>query len=344
MVEFSIIIPVYNVEKYLRQCLDSIVNQTFSNFEVICINDGSTDNSLEILNEYAAKDKRFIILSQENQGQGIARNKAIDMANGEIIMFVDPDDFIDLNALEILYNKYKETNVEIVQFDYELYRKDNNKPNKIHSFQDNYKEDLKFVLKNNQIFSFRDFEKVQFESIGLAVWSRIYSTKFIKENNIKFAPNKHGEDHIFSLKSMMLANKILYINTPFYHYRERIGSAVNKASNDNFCVFDNIKLFKNFLQEYNLFNKYKKEYHQYIGEFCAWQYFCIPLENIDKYLKKCEEVLNKDGYKKFKEKIKGDFSILENIFSLKNQKTYGVKHKVVTVLGMHFFLKPKTNG
>ena len=99
MPKFSIIIPVYNVEKYLVECLESIVNQSFKDFEVICVNDGSTDNSLEILQKYAENDERFKVLNQENQGQGIARNNALNIANGEYILFVDPDDFIELNML-----------------------------------------------------------------------------------------------------------------------------------------------------------------------------------------------------------------------------------------------------
>ena len=93
IIKFSIIIPVYNVEKFLRECLNSITSQTLKNFEVICIDDGSTDNSLTILQEYANKDSRFKVISQENQGQGIARNKAIDIASGEYLFFVDPDDY-----------------------------------------------------------------------------------------------------------------------------------------------------------------------------------------------------------------------------------------------------------
>ena len=96
-IKFSIIIPVYNVEKFLRESLDSIVAQTFKDFEVICVNDGSTDNSLEILKEYANNDSRIKVISQENQGQGVARNNAIDIAQGKYLLFVDPDDFIESN-------------------------------------------------------------------------------------------------------------------------------------------------------------------------------------------------------------------------------------------------------
>ena len=94
--KISVIVPVYNVEKYLKRCLNSLVNQTYTNIEIICVNDGSKDNSLNILNEYAQKDNRIVVISQENQGQGIARNKGLEIAKGDYIGFIDPDDFIDV--------------------------------------------------------------------------------------------------------------------------------------------------------------------------------------------------------------------------------------------------------
>lgn len=123
-IKFSIIVPVYNVEKFLRESLDSIVAQTLKDFEVICVNDGSTDNSLEILKEYANNDSRIKVISQENQGQGVARNNAIDIAQGKYLLFVDPDDFIESNTLEVLYNKFHETDVDIIQFDYATCKED----------------------------------------------------------------------------------------------------------------------------------------------------------------------------------------------------------------------------
>ena len=104
MVAISIVIPVYNVEKYLRECLDSLINQTFNDFEVICVNDGSKDSSLEILNEYAQKDIRFKVISQENGGSGSARNNGLSRAQGKYVQFLDGDDYFEPEMLEKLYN------------------------------------------------------------------------------------------------------------------------------------------------------------------------------------------------------------------------------------------------
>ena len=120
MPKFSVILPVYNVEKYLRECLESLVNQTLKDIEFICVNDGSTDSSLDILNEYAKKDSRFVIINQHNQGQGVARNNALAVAKGEYVAFVDPDDWVETNMFEELYLKFKETNVDVIQFNFKV--------------------------------------------------------------------------------------------------------------------------------------------------------------------------------------------------------------------------------
>lgn len=117
----SVILPVYNTEKYLPECLDSLLNQTLKDIEIICINDGSTDNSLEILQEYQANDQRIRILNQENQGAAIARNKGIQMAEGEYLSFLDADDFFDENMLKWSYEKAQKTNSDICIYGSYLY-------------------------------------------------------------------------------------------------------------------------------------------------------------------------------------------------------------------------------
>lgn len=318
IIKFPIIIPVYNVEKFLRECLNSITSQTLKNFEVICIDDGSTDNSLGILQEYANKDSRFKVISQENQGQGIARNKAIDIASGEYLFFVDPDDFIESNTLEKIYGKFQQTDVDVIQFDFSTC-KENGRYSSFKSFKKRMHKNFHYSIKDNEIYNWRNIKKKNLQGMSLCVWDKAYKTAFIKQHDIKFAPNKHGEDHIFSISANLLADKILYINRAFYHYRTRLGSAVNKASNDNFCIFDNIALLKNFLTTNNLFNEYRASFDGYVSTVLSWHFANIPTESI--------------------EKTKGDFSILEKIFSLKNQKINGVKIKYLTIFGQKFCIK-----
>ena len=119
-IKVSVIVPVYNVEKYLRQCLDSLVNQTLKDIEIICINDGTKDNSVEIINEYVKKCPNIILINQENQGLGMARNNAMKHAKGDYIAFVDSDDWVDTDMYEVLYNKAIETDADIVECDYRM--------------------------------------------------------------------------------------------------------------------------------------------------------------------------------------------------------------------------------
>lgn len=123
--KISIIIPVYNVEKYLEQCLKSVINQTFKDIEIICINDGSTDNSLEILEAFQKQDERIKIINKQNEGQGIARNEGLKIAKGEYISFIDPDDWVEQGMYEFLYNKFLETNAQIIRFNYRSFDEEN---------------------------------------------------------------------------------------------------------------------------------------------------------------------------------------------------------------------------
>ena len=209
MSKFSIIIPVYNVKEYLEKCLESIVNQSFKDFEVICVNDGSTDNSLKILQKYAEKDKRFKVLNQENQGQGVARNNALKIANGEYILFVDPDDFIEFDMLEVLKERLDVQNIDVAFFDYQIFGE--NTKTKIVRFMDEMKNNFNLNIDDNFIFNWQELVKNNFSSISMMVWNKVYSNKFIQDNNIRFAPNKHAEDHIFSISTTLLADKISYI-------------------------------------------------------------------------------------------------------------------------------------
>lgn len=336
--KFSIIIPIYNVEKFLQDCLNSIQSQTLKDFEVICINDGSTDNSLEILQDYASKDSRFIIISQENQGPGIARNTGINLAKGEYIVFVDPDDFIDINSLQILYENFQKSGVKVIQFDFQCCR-ENGKFDRYRIFKKQLKNIYHYKIKDNEIFSWHNIPKKDLQDMWMAVWNKAYKTDFIKSNNIKMAPSKIGEDHLFSISANLLADEILYLNKPLYHYRTRLGSMVNKPSNDNFCIFENIELVKKFLIEHNLLEEYKTSFADYVSNVLSWHYTNIPAESTEVYLDKCKTLLSSKDYALFLKKTKAPLTLMQRVFSVRNQKINGVKVKYLTILGISFPIK-----
>ena len=333
MPKVSIILPVYNVEKYLRQCINSLVNQTLQDIEIICINDGSTDSSLGILNEYQAKDSRIVVISQENKGTGTARNVGIDNSRGECLAFVDPDDWVELNTFEELYKKYKENDVDIVQHDHAYFNEAKNKFGKV-VFSEHALHKLKINITDGSIYNWKDIVNKDFSLLVLATWGRLYSARFIKENNIRFAPNKCSEDNIFTIKAIMLAQKILYIQKPFYNYRVRTDSCSHKTSDENFCIFDNIKMLKEFLVEKGWMGNYKKEYLKYVIYILRWHYMLIPPKSIKKYLKNSKTALTPKGYKKFLNEIHLD-SGFEKVFSVKNIGIY----KQLCILGLKFKIK-----
>lgn len=342
MPKVSIIIPVYNVEKYLKKCLNCIVNQTLTDFEVICINDGSTDNSLEILNEYAKNDKRFIVISQENQGQGVARNRCLELVKGEYIQFIDPDDWVETNMLETLYDFAKKHDSQIVKFDYFEFFEYSNKLKKI-DFVNRIKKDFKYDLISKPYYSWRQLKKGCLTKLELCVWTYFYSAEFIKSNNIRFNSTKLGEDHLFANGALILADRVDYLNEYLYYYRIRSGSAVNIKSDQNFCVFDNVEQFKKFLIQHSLYEELKDEFKDYAQQAVCWPYDMIPQESKKRYEELCCRYFEseKDFKKLIKAREKGR-SFIENIFSIKNKRDGAKKYKVITVLGCPFVIKPKS--
>lgn len=202
MPKVSVIIPVYNTEKYLRKCLDSVCNQTLSDIEIICVNDCSTDYSLEILKEYASKDDRIKLIDfKENKGAAVARNTGIDEAKGEYIGFVDSDDFIDLDFYEKLYNKAIESDVEVVKGKLYLFDLVTNK-----IYLEDWIDINDNVKKNKANFYF-------------TFTTAIYKRNFINEHNVRFLDGLiHFEDPYFTIKVNLYTKKVKIIDSAKYYY------------------------------------------------------------------------------------------------------------------------------
>lgn len=214
----SIIIPVYNTGDFLHKCISSVLSQTLSDFELILINDGSTDNSGQILDEYAKKDNRIKVIHKENQGVSAARNDGIREASGEYIGFIDSDDWIQNDMYEKMYFLAKENNAEIVMCDAVTVYDD--KPEETDTINQ-LKQDL--LLKKQDISP-----SLLLEMAG-AAWRCIYKTDLIKENNILFPVGiKLSEDRIFNILAFGYSSNIYYTKTAFYNRFMREGSAVNK--------------------------------------------------------------------------------------------------------------------
>lgn len=205
--------PVYNGEKYLKQCIESLTNQTLEDIEIICINDCSTDKSLDILNAFAQKDSRIKIINQSiNQGQSEARNLGIQLAKGEYIMFIDQDDWYELETCKKAYKQISENQNDFLIFNirYHYVESGNNK------IDNKRLVPFEKVLSHPKIKPYEVGTNIFFSAF---IWCQIYKKSFILQNDIKFYKEKQSDDVPFFIKAMVSANTISIIHEPFYNYR-----------------------------------------------------------------------------------------------------------------------------
>lgn len=266
----SVIIPVYNVENYLRQCLDSILNQTYTDFEVICVNDGSTDNSLNILKEYAKKDSRIKVISQKNKGPSKARNVGLKHANSEYICFIDSDDKIEPDFFEKLYAVRDMSDLITVKINYPE--------------TDAYKTRWHSKFNPKKETGLYKLTPSLFTKITMAVWGKLFKKSIINKYKIKFLNGFH-EDSNFLYCYMSHLQNIYFINEKLYtHILNNPNSLTFDLNNKKeYCNITNyIKLIKH-LKKYGLFEKYKKSIFILFQRSLDLKYWVVP--NIKKILK-----------------------------------------------------------
>jgi len=243
MPKVSVIIPVYNVEKYLKQCLDSVINQTLKDIEIICVDDGSTDSSLEILKEYAKNDNRIKILTQENKGAGAARNTGLRVAAGKYVYFLDSDDFLELNAFECLINYIDNREIDFCVFCHNHY--DNGtkiKKNPLHGFSES---------EITKIQNFKDNPR-GFMYSAVTPWNKLYYRDFLIKNNIFFDKLKCANDRSFYLHTLAVSEKILLLNKQLINYRLNVeNSLITKRLRNFDCMFQAFKNSKEYFKNLN---------------------------------------------------------------------------------------------
>lgn len=224
----SIIIPIYNAERYLKDCLDSVIMQKYDNLEVILINDGSTDNSEKICREYVNKDKRIKLINQENKGVSAARNKGISTSAGEIILFIDADDLLADDAIQTIIDNIKDN--DLLCYGYKEIYKNND-----------YNIILKSnIINNKELF----FENVYLtKEIGGYLWNKCFRAEILKKNKVLFDTKLHYcEDLVFVTEYLKYCKKVKYINKVLYMYRMRKSSvSYNFFSKKNVTLLNSYK-------------------------------------------------------------------------------------------------------
>lgn len=337
--KISVIIPVYGVEKYIRQCLDSVINQTYKNLEIIIVNDGTKDNSMKIVEEYL-DDERIKVINKENGGLSSARNRGMEEATGEYISFVDSDDWLDLKMYEELCSQINNENILIYRFfNYD------DKKNKILK-----EKKLDSYFKNNLTEN-----KYIYAKLPYSCWSKLYRREYLEKNKFKFLEILY-EDVFWNLQTIFLTKKIKFINKKYYFYRVNRDNSIMKM-NKEAKEIKNIefqkkqeKAYKTIYANIAKFIKLEKEKLSkgeslyLLLELKYWQIYTegkISIVNINKDIKEknnFSKIEREVLYKRFKEIIQNnDLKKIEglNIFDI-----FYWQNKIFTLK----FLKRKIRG
>lgn len=241
----SVIVPVYNVSAYLRPCLDSLVAQTLTTIEIICVDDGSTDDSLAILQAYAEGDNRIKIIQQQNQYAGIARNNGMKMAQGEYLYFMDADDLCDATMLEKSYQKAKQYQADIVLFSYQhLVGKDGN-----YEYRDVVNALEVPELESIEVFNKHSLPEALYQVIRPHPWDKLFRADFVRASGIVFQGERSCNDVYFVLTLMALADKIAYLPEKLYYYRVDAQGSLQKTKSKSPLSF--IRAYQSVYDELN---------------------------------------------------------------------------------------------
>ena len=292
--DISVILPVYNVERYLEQCLTSLTQQTLKNIEIICVDDGSTDKSLELLKKLAERDKRIHIIEQTNRGAGVARNTGLKNARGKYLSFLDADDFFELNMLEVLFTKARNDDLDIAICDINLYDNETklfSKPS--------------WILKQNEIpnknvFNYKDVANSIFSFSHTAAWNKLFKHSFVEKEHLEFQDLSNSNDFYFVCAALVSANKIGVCNQRLLNYRTN-----NKASLSNVFArklnpengYTAIKKLSEKLRQMNIYEEVEQSL---IDRLLSIYYYNANLG--DKYLKNYI-------YKRFKNQWVDEFKL-----------------------------------
>lgn len=342
MTKISVIIPVYNTGKYLKECLDSIINQTLDDIEVICIDDGSTDSSLQILREYAQKDARIIVIQQENKGAGAARNRGLQIAKGEFINFFDSDDYMEPTTLQALYTRSIETNSDIT-----ICRSAYLKPN-LTKTPINFSIE-KDLIGEKTLLKPLEFSKYIFQFCVGWPWDKLYKYDFIKNNKLEFQNLRQSNDTYFVLSSLVFADKIAIVDKELIIHRIHQNSLEATRIKSPECFYYALKNLYDALVKNELFKTYEQSFINYCFTFSYWHINTINDKNaknkmLDKFEMLYEELsmhkykkdyfYNKKIYNKLRRKIQYK-RLTKKLFSIKNNE----HHKTITILGIKIQIK-----
>jgi glycosyltransferase involved in cell wall biosynthesis len=268
MVKISVIVPVYNSEDFIEESLGSIINQTFKDIEIICVDDGSTDDSLKILNRLASSDSRIKVFSQENQGASVARNNGLKKVSGEYVYFFDADDYLLEDGLEKVYANAINNDSDLVIFNFDIYDGD---VLLRHSKLD-IAQKFSGVDFNHFTFNYKDHRKLAFNG-PTSLWYKLYKRELLDRGDcFEFPVGIIHNDIPFHVKAILMASKISYVDEYLYHYRTDNPNSISnnrlKRYKDIFC---NIAIVEDFLKSKDLLEDLREEFDYLKADQISYQ-------------------------------------------------------------------------
>lgn len=304
-IKISVIIPAYNTEKYLRECLESVIAQTLKEIEIICVNDGSSDNSLQILEQYAQVDQRILVLSKENGGVSSARNCGMEKAKGKYLMFLDSDDwYTETESLQVLYEYAEKEQLDELFFGTKVFF-ENEEIKKNNLFFENYytrKDIYNGVIGKGQDL-FVDFQKNR--NFKPNVCLQIFKREFLEKNNLRFREKILHEDEVFSLQCITLAGRVSYLDLSYYGRRVRENSIMTNQNKDK-SIYSHFRVIKELIAFIENCNIYNDEYYEQF-----YRRLLILLENAAKmYLENIKERGQTEALEKIEKTERYDFRMM----------------------------------
>jgi Glycosyltransferases involved in cell wall biogenesis len=282
----SVIIPVYNVEKYLDQCIKSVLDQTLKDIELICVDDGSTDGSLAILNSFAAQDRRMRVLTQKNLGAGAARNKGLETAHGKYLSFLDADDFFEPTMLELAYNRGEQTQADIVLFRENWYR----------DLDQRFEERAHVAAAKNlpaaDVFSPGDIQMSPFLALMGWAWDKLFRRDYIQKTGLRFQEIRIYNDMSFTYSAVLLAERLTFIDRVLVHQRIQRGGAISTTIPRYWnCILQALSAVKKNLDQAGLYSLFESAYINY-----ALHMLLFTLTRTDKSYPYMYDKLQREGF------------------------------------------------
>lgn len=265
MAEVSVIIPVYNAEKHLEECIRSICAQTLREIEIICVDDGSTDSSVEILNRLSQEDARVIVVRQENAGAGAARNHGIRLAKGKYLSFLDADDFFDPQMLEKAFDKAEEEQAELVIFKADFYNE------KLHTFSPCIYGLRENMLPDHRPFAGVEIEKDVFKVVVGWAWDKLFRADFVRENGLQFQEQRTSNDMLFVFSALVKARRITTVPETLAHQRRHAGGTLSVTREKSWmCFYHALIALREQLKAWGLYERFEQDYINYALHFSLW--------------------------------------------------------------------------